>query len=866
MELARRQLAVQADIASAKADLERQRASMEAAFRKQMADLEAQAKPLRAELARMTEVLHTVDLYLGRSEEMELLRDGEPAEAAEPIVVRQRVLAADEESLVLIEDGGVDARRMDAFFDWISASVENTARLLPEPKCVVAVVPTRQERDYGDPWTNAAVGAANAQTHWLFRNGEQLWVMTTDFNAGATITPRLDEFVQFFRAKDWRGRPTGDTLVPGSDEWLAAEQAADARKRHFMKVGMILQGVLDRTEVFAPLPEGGVNILTAAQAELQQVRFVNELDLVLTDGRESFREWQTRLNSLLRPGLRIVGAFNRWGGERGFGDEYVKAETWHRGYHPRLHPGSAEYPVSGEVYPIEDRNKAGELVFRYARTEKVEKRNVPVPGEPGYVYPWAMVEPKNRASCIVRATDAWILPYDLASIDDLTYYLNHREARKSYQTMVPILKAAIAAKLAERDAEAPFRALLAGDLAERHGLDADAVEALLPDVVDRWKLGNRHHRALTGDAAHEGKALKGVRAEFAATINAQTPGLRSVVEQAARNQFGNRLLAILSKRDGTFLAVARSTGAPNPFNLGWVDVMPVTKTGITKPVTEWTTVAPRTLTTTETVWAHDDWATWTMPEPAVRLTGPELDELAAQLRDKAIADHPDHRAVAVMQALDVDWPRKPSKVLAVVLHKPGKAKPLKLGAAWRRDKGKAVLGTVRHDYSSGLYCGTVVVAGAEYAGDGTFPWVEEGNSYFNDVSRRRLVWLDPDTFRAWMGDVDAKKAADKAARKANDERWAAFHRWKKVHGAALEQHLRTQLHESFVAEYGTGADDLFEPYLAKQKLSPARAAANRNVTIPDWPNIAGRTVGETATGDIPLIVASYRYPDQGAGQ
>lgn len=865
VELARRQMAVQADIESAKADLERQRSAMEAAFRKQMADLEAQSAPLKAELARMAEVLHTVDLYLGRSEEMELLRGGEPADVDEPIVVRQRVLAADEESLVLIEDGGVDARRMDAFFEWIAASVDNTARLLPEPKCVVAVVPTRQERDYGDPWTNAAVGAANAQTHWLFRNGEQLWVMTTDFNAGATITPRLDEFTAFFQAKDWRGDPTGDTLVPGSDKWLDAERHADARKRHFMKVGMILQGVLDRTEVFTPLPEGGVNILTAAQAELGQVRFINELDMVLTDGRESFREWQARLNSQLRPGLRVVGAFKRVGVDGGFGGEYVKAETWRRGYHPRLHPGSAEYPVTGEVYPIKGRNSGGELIIRYARTEKIERRNVPVPGEPGYVYPWAMVEPRNRASCIVRAGDAWILPYDLASIDDLTYYLNHREARKSYQAMVPVLKAAIAAKLVEREAEAPFRALLAGDLARRHGMGVEAVEALLPDVVDRWKLGHRHHRALTGDAAHEGKALRGVRAEFAATINAQTAGLRPAVEQAARNQFGARLLAILGKRDGTFLAVARSTGAPNPFGLGWVDVMTITKTGITKPVTEWTTVAPRTLATTETAWAHDDWATWTMPEAPVRLTGPELDVLATQLRDEAIADHPGHRVVAVVQALDVDWPRKPSKVLTVILHESGEAKPSKLSTVWQRKDGHAVLGPVRRDYGSGGYGGTVTVDGVQYAGEGSFPWVGEGNSYFGDVSRPRLVWLDPDVFRSWMVDVDAKQAAVKAEREVNEARWVAFHRWKRVHEAALEEHLRAKVHDRFVAEYGTGADDLFEPYLAKQKLDPARAAANQEVT-PDWDRIAGQTVSDVATADVPRIVAAYRYPAAEAGQ
>lgn len=855
--LRRQQLAVQ-QMSAVKAEMERRRAEVEADFERQRDEIAAVMGPMRAELAKMTEVLHTVDLYLGRSEEMTLLRDGQPAEASEPIVVRQRVLAADEESLVLLDSGGVDARRMHAFLDWIAASPANTAQLLPEPKCVVAVVPTAHERDYGDPWSNAAMAEANAQTHWLLRNGEQLWVMTTDFTAGATLVPRHDEFIGFFQETDWRGHKTGHTLVPGSDAWLKADQAADARKRHYMKIGMILQGVLDRTDVFAPLPEGGVNILTAAQSELQQVRFINELDMVLSDGRETFRDWQKRLNASLQPGMRIVGSFIRYS-DSGFNRLYETGDQWTRGHHPRIHPGNAEYPPSNVPLLVEGRNRDGDLVIRYRRTEQIEKRSQPVPDRPGWVYTTPMpVDAKNRASCVVRSDDRWILPYDLAAIDDLNYHLNNREARKDYQNMVPVIRAALKAKQAERDAEEPFRTLIAGTLAQQHGMDLADVEALLPDVVDRWKVGNKWARPLTGDDAHEGKALRGVLAEFAATIRSKAgTALPQPVEDAACAQFGGRLLAVLAKRDGSYLAVARSDG-DDPWGDGWVDTMPISKTGRSGVVTMWTEIPARTLSRATVAWQHPDWSAFRQVDPSVRLTGPEL-AAGIEFVVRHCAEH-GFNLVAVTGSLLNDYESTPSKSIDAVVRRADSESLTSYRVRWARRDGQVTFTWSGRARQAERYSTTVHVDGVAYTGN--MPWIEPSDHYANELWRPRLVWIDVDQFNAWRADVDAAEQARREAQAAWDAEHALWCAWRDRHDEAFEQYLRDQMHTRFIDEYGPEAEDLFDNWLSGQKLVQYHRAVNNLMDGPrNWRTIAGRTVADVAgTRTVPAEVATYRFP------
>lgn len=133
--------------ARAKELIRAQQAALEAQLRAMAAELE----PLQAQIAMYEEGIWTMNLYLGRDEEIHTLRAGEPAPAGTPIHVRQQVLAMDEESALFAEAGGMDVRDIEAFDKWITSDPRHLEQVLPEQRGVVAIIPRRQARDYGEP-------------------------------------------------------------------------------------------------------------------------------------------------------------------------------------------------------------------------------------------------------------------------------------------------------------------------------------------------------------------------------------------------------------------------------------------------------------------------------------------------------------------------------------------------------------------------------------------------------------------------------------------------------------------------------------------------------------------------------------------
>ncbi|MGW6214317.1 hypothetical protein [Streptomyces sp. NPDC055109] len=182
--------------------------------------------PLKAQAARMQEGIDATTLYLGIDEGIETLRDGEPAGADTPVVLRQMVLSAGQECMVAAEDGGLDVEGLDDFFAWLLADSRHLDQVLPEPKGIVALVPSRTERRYGaDPWFNAAMKKANAATFFLVRNGDaSTWCSTTSPCRGGcsrppTNSPASSETtraVRWSRAVTSGRRPRRGRTPPGA--------------------------------------------------------------------------------------------------------------------------------------------------------------------------------------------------------------------------------------------------------------------------------------------------------------------------------------------------------------------------------------------------------------------------------------------------------------------------------------------------------------------------------------------------------------------------------------------------------------------------------------------------------------------------
>ena len=334
---------------------------------------------------------------------------------------------------------------------------------------------------------------ANAKTFFLVRNGERLFAVFNEVTLGRRLFPAADEFAKMFH--DHQGRP----LEPGSFGWDEAEKRADATRRQYMKVGLLLQGLADRTTILHPHPKEGMNLLDQGAIDAGRILLIPDAEdsYALGDGSERFADWRKRINAHLRPGMRVIVASDS---EAFRGLEYDHRDYQHG--HARLHPKTSNYPNPKIVYTIEQRRPDGGLVIRYERTDEVWSNERSRPA-------------KTRASCTVYAEDSFVLAYDAADPDLLRSFLRNRTDRVRYLDMVPVINIAIAAKKQEQAAETPFRQMVVGMLMQQPGVDLTEADQTAVDLIDWWKFANRFHRPLTGRGAEaDAKAAREILAEF----------------------------------------------------------------------------------------------------------------------------------------------------------------------------------------------------------------------------------------------------------------------------------------------------------------------------------------------------------------
>lgn len=810
--------AAKAAAAARREEIRRAKEELERSLQAELAGLEATLAPLREQAAKLEEGLWTVNLYLGRDEEITRLAEGAPAPADEPIVLRQLVLAMDEECLIAANDGGIDAARREDFLDWLTRDPAHLQQVLPDRKGVVVLVPSRQKRDYGHAIVNKQMEEANQQSHWLIRNGDNLYVMVTNLKVDERLLPKRDEFMEFFyTAARWEDRQRGITRVPlepGGDKWLQAEQAADYRRRHYMRIMLVLQGLVDRTTVFQPLPAAGVNFLSLDSQDAGKVRIVNEIDNVLTAGRKPFRQWQAELNAQLRPGMRIIGEF----AGKAFHDTNTN-ERDRRWGHSRLTPEAAERPDSRVIHTIEAKS-GRDLKFLYRRTREE----------------WIDHEyrvPKTRAACVVRAADEFILPFDLVTEGELAAYLNARTERHAYLSMVPVLKAAIAAKQAERAQEGPFRVLLAGRLAQAHGLDVDEVAAELPSLVDWWKLTNRHHRALVtaGNPDLEAKAIRGIEREFAARLKA-AGGVDAerdarAVEELRRahtnSAYGDpdddasNVICVARRRDGSYVAYCPEPYEPEP-NI-WLTEHRYSKTLTGYSQRQWVTLPGRTRAALTILWAAPEWDTWNHDaDTREHLTRREYHQITGELLAK-IRQLGNPIAVTYARR-NPDWDSELRHFSAYAwAHQPEDAYSpdrrgisagmVKLSVAWRRGRSGDIeleYDRPRHNPQWERFTTT------------SAPWESKDSPWY--AGRPHLIWSDKEQ----LAKVHARQAEADAREKVQEERDA---RQRAIWGHVAQQWVATeeQRHYARFLEDYAGAEDLWEGH---------RKTIDIHFNAPDW--------------------------------
>jgi len=814
--LAVQRLELEATVKENRDRIERDRAAMEKKFQSEMQALNEKLDPLRAELAILEEKAWTVDLYLGRHEDVKLIRDGAPAPADTPITIRQTVLAADEESLILGEEASFDHRHMETFVEWLAASGENRDRVIPDQRGVVVVIATRQHRDYGNSFENAQRELDNRRAHWIIRNGERLYVMVTDpeLQVGNTTLPKRDEFVKYFYRPASFSDRTPQPLSPGSQEWLDAEKKAGKHQRHYMRLMLVLQGLIDRSVAFHPLPEQGVNLLSITAQDSGAVILVDEESMTITDGRPSFKAWQHALNQQLRPGHRVVLGGGMAGG--------------------RIYPEYASAPKTGVPHLVEEK-KGASMIVRYERADKIWKETwEPTPGRPGYVSRhYGDHTPKRRASITIAASDDWVLPFDLASVPDLEYYLNSRAARTDYQSMVPVIRSAIKAKREEFEAEAPLRRLLADTIAQQAAdVDEAALEAELDEAILWWKVGNKYGRAMAGAPETEASAAPAILKEWKRRRDLRPSSAATDIALAAAKRLTG-VMAVAYTRSKKFVAYAPSGEQHGP----WLTEYTFNAKGEVSATREWITIASRRLSTQRVVWSDERWARWDFrPDVSLYLTGPEREEIIAavvqgmraagetpiMVTERPFENVDSWSSVRVFVGLSWNPEVDPTDNEAYRSTRDGMDALVSFRPwVWTRSKGGQIEFARSTNHAADAATGWGKYSSAHDAFSPSVPYWSGGNKYRDADTRLRLAWKDDvehdRAFALHAAHEETAKASHAADDKERHEAGTKVQTWIRGIRRYEMQVLTATAREDFLHDFG--AEAAADPALWEHHLS-----------------------------------------------
>jgi hypothetical protein len=639
-QLAAKQQEMEAAERRARQAIELQQQALRDAVARQRQAMEGALAPVRKLVARLEEGIGTMSLYLGIGEQIITVCDGAHAEALEPIVLRQMVLAMDEESGLFAEEEGMSVEDVDSFDDWLRADPAHVEQIVPDRKGVVAMVARwtrRSERDFmREP--------EDQLTHLLIRNGEAVYRISVEFHAGDALLPRADEFIGYFFTEHWNHHAhefERVAITPGTREYEQAMERSDARSRHYLRIGLILQGLVDRTEIFHPLHPAGVNMLSDPAERSERVRIILDAEGGLESGLQTFSEWQAEVNAQLRPGVRIVGAFNTAGFRDSLADEGPEAH--------RIHPRNAEKPPSGVPLLIEDRAADGGLVIRYEREQEIwdPKQWTENPDRPGWGWHGGSRKPKQRASCVIYPDDRFVLPYDMVDAATLQRFLGERRNRRGYKALWPLLRQVMFAKRAEEAAETPFRIMLAGVLARENHVSVAEAESEIPALVRWFKLANRWHRPLvfrgrakkpdqpageTGSASEQAKAVRLICAEHRRRLQDRSRIVRDDVVEQLRQQHPG-FLVIARPRRGGYLVLT-----PCDERDVHVDVHQYTAAGEAREVRRWQLVGARAERWT-VIASSERWDRWDrLAAPQQHITGPEREQFCEQIKRTVAAE------------------------------------------------------------------------------------------------------------------------------------------------------------------------------------------------------------------------------------
>lgn len=451
-------------------------------------------------------VIRLLETYLGIYEKIIVLREGETASADAPISIRQLIIYMDEEVGSVRTKGGqigIDFRNISEFDQWVCEE-ENLNAVLPELRGVVAMRPSRQRRVYSeDPLDQT--DKENNYIYLLIRNGAKVSRVWANMKMSGydRLFPTSEEMQELFDQMAKEDVSDEEALKLKEDE-LDWQQNA-----------VLLEGLLDRTDVFQPLevPVSLFNPASYAQGRLLLIRDA-EPSLAATSGYVTYKEWHKKINASLKRGSRILIAGIPW---EEFRDNGWKDIFWGNYNSYPEPPPAGVYTLDDVVYgreyevQVADNYDPNDDTWMKEHTYHTEKHRdewvkfLYMPGD-GTRWTWedGYVDRQRRIGCHLKRNDWFILAYDLIDLETVEYYIKNRIERGDYQRILPTLYRLRDERAQERESEEPFVKLVANDLG--------CPEAMVwEEGVKWWKFKVIDHRPIAQDDA---KAWRMIRARL----------------------------------------------------------------------------------------------------------------------------------------------------------------------------------------------------------------------------------------------------------------------------------------------------------------------------------------------------------------
>lgn len=503
-----------------------------------MSELGGVLTEFKKKIKKIMQVIATIELYLGINEELFQIQDGERAPSTKPITFRQQVLYMDEE-IGHWKNGGLDYTNIDWFDRWLVEN-DNYKDIVPEPKCLVVFRPRRNAKEYNDAWENDTKNRENKfRTYLLIRNGDCLYRIYTE---NITILPRL-----FPRRKELEALMDSINAenLKGYSEQERAEKA-DSALFEYKRRAILMQGLIDRSDVFHPLPAEKVNIFQLEELG-DKVRFIYDDEATLPSGRLSFHDWRKEINSKIAKGSRVMitGKYDsRDVRERiffyvndvntppspNFGvyevEEYEEEYEWKFSLPLSKHEIEQIDKLKAQYKRVRIKEETRyEVKYGFYKNDEYTPKLTILHNPKDTVYggwgEFKQDERKKRIRFTIFKSDEEVLNYDQISLDDLNFYLTSRVDRPNYLKMMPTLVRIKEQRLKELAQEKEFVKLVIGQAPKNlTNTQLEDLESTVWELVEWWKTKNIWQRPIEQD---DTKALRMILQELKRRLKWETP-------------------------------------------------------------------------------------------------------------------------------------------------------------------------------------------------------------------------------------------------------------------------------------------------------------------------------------------------------